>query len=131
MKICINSTSYCSGLGQGVGEIIIRYTIQGGIQQSYHENPGVRFSAITRTAYLPNDEGGKQLLKRLKYAFLRGLTFTIGTSLTSGQPNQVTWASIHHKTSTSGGTHGYPDPSYIGNCNEELDNAGVPKANEL
>lgn len=71
---------------------------------------------------------GQELLKRLKYAFLHGLTFTVGTSITTGAKNQCTWASIHHKTSPSGGVqaHGFPDPNYFKNCNAELDGLGVP-----
>lgn len=73
------------------------------------------------------------LLKRLKYAFLHGLTFNVGTSLTTGLKNQCTWASIHHKTSPSGGiqAHGFPDPDYFKNCNAELDGLGVPPAHSL
>ena len=73
---------------------------------------------------------GQNLLKRLKYAWLHGLIFTIGTSLTSGAHDQCTWASVHHKTCRSGGVakHGYPDPGYFVNCNQELDSLGVPAA---
>ncbi len=76
---------------------------------------------------------GQALLKRLKYAFLHGLTFTVGTSLTTGRDNQCTWASIHHKTSRSGGvrSHGFPDADYFNNCNAELDALGVPRAHSL
>ena len=48
--------------------------------------------------------------------------------MTTGIPNQVTWTSIHHKTSLHGGIHGFPDPNYISNVNTELDNLGVPDA---
>ena len=85
----------------------------------------------TRIAYLPDCAEGQQLLKRLEYAFTRGLTFTVGTSLTSGATNVVVWGSIHHKTSSSGGVHGYPDVGYFFNCNAELDALGVPLADEL
>ena len=76
-----------------------------------------------------NDEGRK-LLERLKYAFSRGLTFVVGTSMPTGATNVVTWATIHHKTSPNSGPHGFPDPSYFANCNSELDNAGVPDFEE-
>jgi len=59
------------------------------------------------------------------------LTFTIGTSLSTGQPNRIVWASIHHKTSTSPGPHGYPDTGYFINANEELDALHVPPADLL
>jgi hypothetical protein len=76
---------------------------------------------------LPDSPEGNCLLKRLIFAFRHGLTFRVGTSLTTDQKNRITWASIHHKTSLHGGLRGFPDPSYIHNCNEELDNLGVPQ----
>ena len=93
-----------------------------------YRNPGSNFIGATRIAYLPDNADGRRLLKRLEYAFSKGLTFTVGTSLSTGQGNVVTWASVHHKTSISGGSHGYPDPSYFYNCNDELDSLGVPSA---
>lgn len=54
-------------------------------------------------------------LKRLEYAFSHGLTFSVGTSLTTGQDNTVIWGSIHHKTSTTPGPHGFPDPNFFAN----------------
>merc|ERR1712176_531392 len=103
------------------------YSIPSGIQQSYHENPGLRYGGTYRVAYLPDNYDGRSLLLRLKYAFLHGLIFTIGTSLTTGANNVVTWTSIHHKTSLHGGVHGFPDENFIYNCNCELDAVGVPK----
>jgi hypothetical protein len=84
-------------------------------------------------AYLPNTVDGRKLLKRLKYAFRRGLTFTVGVSMASNQDNCVTWSSIHHKTRLRGGAsaHGFPDPRYFDNCNHELDSLNVPPAEQL
>lgn len=61
---------------------------------------------------------------------LHGPIFTIGTSFTSGAHDQCTWASVHHETCWSGGVanHGYPDPGYFVNCNQELNSLGVPAA---
>ena len=100
---------------------------------NYHDNPGHPQTGKRVKAYLPNNTDGQQLLKRLKYAFMHGIIFTVGTSATTGKPNQCTWASIHHKTSLSGGMqrHGFPDPNYFVNCNEELDGVGVPAAHLL
>ncbi len=90
------------------------------------------FSSLLSHAIISNTDG-QALLKRLKYAFLHGLTFTVGTSITTGTKNQCTWASIHHKTDMWGGVqaHGYPDPDYFKNCNDEMDGLGVPPANSL
>ena len=103
----------------------------------YHDHPGTPFAGTNRTAYLPNNEEGCHLLTRLKYAWNRGLIFTVGTSLTTQQRNVVTWASIPHKTSLQrGGTaygaqsnpHAFPDPNYLTNCHDTLDAHGVPDA---
>ena len=121
----------CAGYQEDT--IVIRYLIYPGMQKRYHVNPGVQHSGKNEEVYLPNNVDGQNLLKRLKYAFQHGLTFTVGTSLSTGMENQCTWSSIHHKTSLSGGIarHGYPDPSYFANCNDELDMLSVPPANLL
>lgn len=82
---------------------------------------------------MPNNDDGRDLLKRLVYAFIHGLTFSVGTSVTTGKKNQCTWASIHHKTSTGGGVknHGYPDPHYFVNCHNEMNCLGVLPADAL
>jgi deltex-like protein len=77
---------------------------------------------------LPGTAGGFLLLKRLEYAFSRGLTFTVGTSLTTGETNVVTWSSIPHKTLLSEGKFGYPDDRYFYVCNGQLDALAVPSA---
>jgi deltex-like protein len=130
MKIISSTSMQCGGF-EDVGTIELEYRIYSGIQSSEHENPGHPFKGTSRTAYVPCNRQGKDLVKRLRYAFRRGLTFHIGTSLTSGISGVVCWASIHHKTSIDGGCHGWPDPSYFDNCNEELDRLAVPKASEL
>lgn len=118
------SNKLCDGLSSTIS---IRYNLDGGIQKPYHENPGVSYRGESRLAYLPDSPEGNNLLKRLIYAFRQGLTFQVGMSLTTSRQNCITWASIHHKTTTRGGPHGFPDPSYSHNCNEELDNLGVPQ----
>eukprot|EP00984_Skeletonema_dohrnii_P013960 scaffold5845_cov73-Skeletonema_dohrnii-CCMP3373.AAC.2 len=125
------SSMRCSGFREG--SIVITYVIPAGRQMSYHDNPGTSHASKHATAYIPNNTDGQALLKRLKYAFLHGLTFNVGTSITTGAKNQCTWASIHHKTSPSGGVqaHGFPDPDYFNNCNAELDGLGVPPAHSL
>lgn len=107
---------------------MVRYRMASGIQKPYHASPGVRHGAKHATAYLPHNKEGKALLKRLKYSFLAGLSFTVGTSATTGLEHQCTWSSVHHKTQLYGGSvrHGYPDLGYFLNCNEELDGLGVP-----
>ena len=113
------------------GSIIIRYKIPTGKQKEYHPNPGAQHGKASRIAYLPNSYQGQDLLLRLKFAFLHGLTFTVGTSATTGRANSVIWASILHKTSQNGGIYGFPDHDYFLNCNEALDALNVPSANQL
>jgi len=124
----INSCSCSGGTTTSGGSFEIDYDIPDGIQHAFHDEPNRPFQGTYRKAYLPDTPDGVRLLARLKYAFRRGLTFRVGTSLTTGAQNVVTWASIHHKTSMYGGTHGYPDPNYLSNCNGSLDALGVPDA---
>jgi deltex-like protein len=130
MTITVSPSITCDGFASGT--IVISYSIPSAIQKSYHDNPGVAHDAALRTAYLPNNRDGQMLLKRLKFAFRHGLSFTVSRSLTTGRDNSVTWTSIHHKTSPNGGhqAHGFPDAGYFVNCNEDLDALGVPAAHQ-
>ena len=129
MRIAVDPNMTCAGFPKGT--IVITYSIPSGVQMLYHMNPGETYSATERHAFLPLVQEGLELLVRLKYAFRHGLTFDVGTSLTTGKHNVVIWSSIHHKTSLSGGAHGWPDPAFFLNCNEELDALGVPQPEEL
>lgn len=70
--------------------ILITYNIPSAPQMSYHDNPGVSHGGKYESAYLPNNSDGQNLCKRLKFAFMHGLIFTVGTSMTTGAPNQCT-----------------------------------------
>ena len=62
----------------------------------------------------------------LRVAWDRRLTFTIGTSVTSGMTDTVVWNEIHHKTSINNHSgHGYPDPGYLDRVVLELAAQGV------
>jgi len=128
MKVTeVNGKWVEGGENQGKGLIVIDYTIPDGIQSAEHPAPGCRYSGTVRRAYLPNTTEGQAILKKLKIAFERRLTFTIGTSVTSGLSNQVVWNGIHHKTKTSGGStaFGYPDPTYFERVSKELADKGI------
>lgn len=105
--------SDCAGF-EGVGTIEIHYYIK---SQRYYLN---------RMAYLPNNEEGKEILELLKIAWDRRVSFTIGTSITTGAEDQVVW-NIHHKTNQFGGVayFGYPDPTYFQRVRLELEANGV------
>jgi deltex-like protein len=66
------------------------------------------------------------VLKLLIVAFQRRLTFTLGTSVTTGASNVVVWNEIHHKTSRDNSSgHGYPDDKYLENVTLELASLGI------
>jgi hypothetical protein len=117
--------------GYPPGAIVLHYNIPAGIQKIYHPNPGEVYKATERTAFLPMVPEGYELVRRLKYAFRHGLTLTVGTSLTTGERDVITWTSIHHKTGLTGGVHGFPDGNYFRNCSQELDALGVPSVEEI
>ncbi|KAK6967903.1 E3 ubiquitin-protein ligase DTX4-like isoform X2 [Biomphalaria glabrata] len=109
--------------------ICISYHMSPGIQGPEHPHPGQRYKArgFPRTAFLPDCNQGRKVLKLLIEAFGRRLTFTIGTSTTTGEQNTLTWNEIHHKTESYGNAfgHGYPDPKYLDNVLMELASHGV------
>lgn len=112
---------------EGCGTIIINYYFPPGIQGPEHPNPGQRYGGTSRTAYLPDSRKGREVLQLLKRAFDARLVFTVGTSTTTGLPNQITWNDIHHKTNIRGGPtgFGYPDPDYLRRVKEELAAKGI------
>ena len=67
-----------------------------------------------------------QVLELLAEAWRRRLTFTIGTSVTTGESETVVWNETHHKTAiTNDRGHGYPDPNYLDHVIAELAAQGV------
>lgn len=78
--------------------------------QPEHPNPGVRYPGTNRMAYLPDSPEGNRVLGLLRRAFEQRLIFTIGTSMTTGMQNVITWNDIHHKTSIWGGPRWYVWP---------------------
>ena len=66
------------------------------------------------------------MLQLLKIAWQRRLTFTIDSSVTTGEKDVVVWNEIHHKTDTSNQRgHGYPDVNYLNNVTSELEAQGI------
>ncbi|NXC88531.1 DTX3L ligase, partial [Cercotrichas coryphoeus] len=85
------------------GTIQIDYAMNGGIQTDSHPNPGQRYEPAHRTAYLPDNKEGREILQLLRRAFQQRLIFTVGQSRTTGAQGVITWNDIHHKTSMAGG----------------------------
>ena len=90
----------------GYGTIVIYYRLPSGLQGPEHPNPGRYYDGTSRTAYLPDNHEGREVLQLLRRAFDARVVFTIGTSTTTGRSNQVIWNDIHHKTSIYGGPYG-------------------------
>ena len=90
----------------GYGTIVIDYHLPSGLQGSEHPNPGQFYQGTSRTAYLPDNREGREVLQLLRRAFDARLVFTVGTSNTTGLSNQVIWNDIHHKTNRFGGASG-------------------------
>lgn len=107
------------------GWIEIDYVFSDGIQSGFHPQPGAPYKGTLRKAFLQNGPEGRRVLELLKKAFLRGLIFTVGTSLTTNQANCVTWNGIHHKTAKRGTAHAFPDPTYYSRVTEELAAVGI------
>ncbi|NXC14959.1 DTX3L ligase, partial [Corythaeola cristata] len=109
------------------GTIEITYSMRSGIQTSNHPNPGKPYVATSRTAYLPDNREGREILQLLKRAFSQKLIFTVGQSRTTGAQGVITWNDIHHKTSMYGGptNFGYPDPDYLKRVRSELKAKGI------
>ncbi|XP_033126434.1 uncharacterized protein LOC117124335 [Anneissia japonica] len=124
-------TLYCSNFSlpgyTGCGYIEITYDIPSGIQTHEHPHPGKAYYGTWRKAYLPDNRDGRYVASLLRKAFDARLIFTIGTSVTTGASDSVTWNDIHHKTSVSGGpnNYGYPDPTYLRRVREELAAKGI------
>lgn len=109
------------------GTIEISYYIPSGTQGAEHPHPGRAYHGCHRQAYLPDSARGREVLRLLRLSFERRLTFTVGRSMTTGRDDCVTWSSVHHKTSRSGGqgNYGWPDATYFDRVTQELAALGV------
>eukprot|EP00903_Cladosiphon_okamuranus_P015451 g14270.t1 len=109
------------------GTIVIQYNFPSGTQGPKHPNPGRRYHGTSRSAYLPDNAQGKEVLALLRRSFDQRMTFTVGTSLTTGLSDCVIWNGVHHKTSPTGGhaRFGYPDPGYFARVKAELSAKGI------
>jgi len=115
---------------EGSGTITIYFHIQSGVQGPEHPSPGQPYTAhnFPRVAYLPDTPDGCRALHGLYLAWKQRLLFTVGTSMTSGRSNCVTWNDIHLKTQKSGSDHSYPDPNFLANLMQELAGFGITEA---
>ena len=135
MMVTKASQIFCSGAWAPRGGLIVSYFLPAGIQKTYHNNPGLSFSSANWASYLPYNEQGVMLLRRLQYAFLHGLLFSVETD--EHGRDGIIWACVTHKTHpcnsrgiTVDTLHSYPDPTYFERCHNELDRCGVPSNRE-
>ena len=107
--------------------IVIEYNFPAGVTTANQPNPGTPYPRDVRNCYLEASPEGYEVLDLLRRSFERGLTFTIGDSLTTGRRNVITWNGIHHKTSIHGGpaNYGFPDPGYYRRVKDELRAKGI------
>lgn len=126
--------TFCHGCWAPAGSLLLSFFIPAGVQKAYHVNPGAKYESSNWKAFLPKNAIGLRLLKRLQYAFLHGLLFTVKAGSQAGTPESaVRRASIPLKTSPSpsatsaDAADSFPDPAYFSLCNQELDRCGVPK----
>ena len=128
MRVQILPPGRCPLSGyEELSTILIQYEFPSGTQGSMHPNPGRSYRGTSRTAFLPMNVEGIEVLELLKRSFRRRRSFTVGTSITTGQSNCVIWNGVHHKTNTHGGCScfGYPDPTYFSRVKEELAAKGI------
>ena len=92
---------------ESCGSITITYKFEDGVEELEHPTPGKRYFGTIRSAYLPDNQTGRKILRLLQKAFEQRLTFTIGRSMTTGKDNVITWNGIHHKTNVKGGPSKY------------------------
>ncbi|XP_053420840.1 LOW QUALITY PROTEIN: protein mono-ADP-ribosyltransferase PARP14-like [Nycticebus coucang] len=112
---------------ESCGSIVITYDMKTGLQTEEHPNPGKRYSGRQQTAYLPDNEEGREVLRLLRRAFDHKLIFTVQDSRTLGTFDVIRWNDIPHKTSQLGGPEscGYPDPDYLTSVKAVLKTKGI------
>jgi deltex-like protein len=109
------------------GTIVIEYNFPSGIQGPEHPHPGIPYYGTYRTAFLPDNSEGRDVLVLLRRCFELRHTFSVGRSLTTGRDNCIVWNGIHHKTAPRGGTSnfGWPDETYFMRVKDELKARGI------
>ena len=92
MHVVTKQGMSCGGYNE-CGTIVIMYQLLPGVP-----NPGFRYPGVSIISEisLPDKVEGRKVLKLLKIAWKMKLTFTVGTCLTSGLSDVVTWNDIPH-----------------------------------
>ena len=101
--------------------------MSGGVQEANYDSPDCGYGPSRRTAYLPDNDDGRKLLRRLKYAFPNRPTFMVGQFLTRSRQYCNLGIDLP-ENSRFGGVHGCLDGTYLAKCNQEFDALGGPSA---
>lgn len=126
----------CAGVPHGLRSIAINYRMSGGIQKAYDPQPGAPFQALANhTAVVPNNPAGRDLLKRIVYAFRRGLSFAVflaPSRSTAAVASATTYKTgTLHKLTVNATLQSWSDPTYFKRCHDQLDLLKVPPARAL
>lgn len=103
MRVNVVNRSVVALAGYTCNTIVIDFSIPSGIQGNSffelriltntageeHPNPGQPYSGTSRTAYLPDNTEGREVLELFQIAWNRRLMFTVGRSITTGRDNCV------------------------------------------
>ena len=126
VMIVEGSSSFCLGFDEtnSEGSILITYHVARGIQKEYHPEPDREHPSLTYTGLLPENELGREVLKRLKCAWQRGLIFTVEQD--GDATVVVPDGSIAHHTdfATMDSAQGH---LFLTTCQKQLDALGIPK----
>ena len=107
----------------------MRYSFPDGVYDPDSSGRMVRYTGFhSRTAYLPDNPQGNEILALLQIAWERRHLFKVGQSLTMAwKKHTVCWNTIPHKTRLNGGpsVHGYPDETYFARVKGDLQDKGI------
>jgi len=112
--------------------IQITYNMSSGVQDARHPYPGSPYYAIgfPKSAFLPDTELGRIVLKLLEKAFNQHLTFNLVVQKGS-RDAMVQWnPAIGHKTefgptSNENDKNAYPDPAFLEDVARQLSRLGI------
>jgi deltex-like protein len=110
------------------GTINIDFEFPSGTQGENHPHPGSAYAACRKTAYLPDNTEGQNVLKLFELAWERKILFKVDDRKSDdGAVAQIVENGISFKTvnKESSSVHAYPDPNYLEIAREQLQRKGV------
>eukprot|EP00731_Ephydatia_muelleri_P020703 Em0013g430a len=106
---------------EGCGTILIAYDIPDGIQGPEHPSPGARFYGTTRSAYLPDNAEGREVLAMFGHLLWLHLQKTLFEAATEsvGSKDDIHCRHLRYNW------YGYPDATYLRRVKQELASRGI------